>query len=230
MTNFNSSKLKYEFKDFIGIYENAFTSEECKDTIKLFEEYHKTGYTYSRLMENKDILNSKDDVAVNINPSIELDWDTNFISLFHERFYDYIYSIYNIQYPILQKLRKHKSKYIKIQKTSPTQGYHVWHCEYDAVEFCNNRLLSWILYLNDVEEGGETEFLYQSMRIKPKMGTFILFPAHFTHTHRGNPPLSGVKYIATGWIEFLNTPELQGASEFPNLNSKIKINKNINYQ
>ena len=84
-----------------------------------------------------------------------------------------------------------------------------------------DRVLSWILYLNDVEEGGETEFLYQSMRFKPKAGTFILFPAHFTHTHRGNPPLSGVKYIATGWIEFLNTTEPQGASDFPDL-SKMK--------
>ena len=225
---FNPSKLKYDFNEFIGIYENAFTLKECEDTIRLFENYHKAGYTYSRLGENKNILNNKDDVAVNIGPTIELDWDPGFISSFHKRFYDCIYPIYNIQYPVLQQLRKHKSKYIKIQKTSPTQGYHVWHCEHDAIENCNNRILSWILYLNDVEDGGETEFLYQSLRFKPKAGTFIIFPAHFTHTHRGNPPLSGVKYIATGWIEFLNTPEPQGASEFPNLNEVE--NKNLLYQ
>jgi hypothetical protein len=150
---FNPSELKYEFKDFIGIYENAFTLKECENTIRLFESYHKTGYTYSRL---GNILNTKDDVSVNINPSIELDWDLGFISSFHKRFYDYIYPIYNIQYPVLQQLRKHKSKYIKIQKTSPTQGYHIWHCEHDAMESSNDRILSWILYLNDVEEGGET--------------------------------------------------------------------------
>ena len=120
---------------------------------------------------------------------------------------------------------------IKIQKTCPTQGYHVWHCEHDALSDGRDRILAWTLYLNDVEEGGETEFLYQSLRFKPKTGTFILFPAHFTHTHRGNPPLSGVKYIATGWIEFLNTPEPQGASTFPDL-SEIKNeskNNNLNY-
>lgn len=210
--NFNPSKLKYEFKEFIGIYENAFTLKECVDIIKLFEIYHKAGYTYGR-----DNLINYDDVAVNIGPSIELDWNSAFIDSFHKRFYDYIYPIYNIQYPILQSLQKHKSKLIKIQKTSPTQGYHFWHCEHDGLTG-RDRVLAWTLYLNDVEEGGETEFLYQSLRIKAKTGTFALFPAHFTHTHRGNPPLSGVKYIATGWIEFLNTSETQGASEFPDLN------------
>ena len=52
---------------YIGIYENAFTPKECEDTIKLFENYHKAGYTYSRLGENKNILNNKDDVAVVAN-------------------------------------------------------------------------------------------------------------------------------------------------------------------
>jgi len=115
MNNFNPSKFKYDFKEFIGIYENAFTPKECEDTIKLFENYHKVGYTYSRFIESKNILNDKDDVMVDINPSIELDWNPGFISSFHKRFYDYIYSVYNLQYPALQKLRKHRSTYIKIQ-------------------------------------------------------------------------------------------------------------------
>jgi len=66
----------------------------------------------------------------------------------------------------------------------------------------SNRLLTRMVYLNDVEEGGETEFLYQSMRVKPKQGTLVIWPAAFTHTHRGNPPLSNSKYIVTGWTEF----------------------------
>jgi hypothetical protein len=227
---FNPSKLKYQFKDFIGIYENSFTKKECDDVIKLFEIYHKTGYTYSRLRESTSSLSSKDDLSLDIGPSIELDWNPGFINSFHNRFYDYIYPLYNIQYPILHSLKKHKSKYIKIQKTCPTQGYHTWHCESDGTMGADQRVLSWILYLNDVEEGGETEFLYQSLRFKPKMGTFVLFPAYFTHTHRGNPPLNDVKYIATGWIEFLNTPERQGASEYPDLSdNKLKDKKNINY-
>jgi hypothetical protein len=41
------------------------------------------------------------------------------------------------------------------------------------------------------------------MRIAPKMGTLVLFPASFTHTHRGNPPLSGEKYFITSWLQFV---------------------------
>jgi hypothetical protein len=54
-----------------------------------------------------------------------------------------------------------------------------------------------------VEEGGETEFLYLSQRVKPKTGRLVIFPSGYVHTHRGNPPLSGEKYIMTGWIEFM---------------------------
>jgi hypothetical protein len=90
--------------------------------------------------------------------------------------------------------------YMNIQKTSKSQGYHVWHYE-DGTFGNNRRIFATMLYLNDVEEGGETEFLYQSLRIKPEKGKFIIWPAHWTHTHRGNPPLSGEKYITTSWIE-----------------------------
>ena len=61
------------------------------------------------------------------------------------------------------------------------------------------RVLVNMMYLNDVDEGGETEFLYQSMRVQPKKGRVVIWPAGFTHTHRGNPPLAGEKYIATAW-------------------------------
>lgn len=88
---------------------------------------------------------------------------------------------------------------IKIQKTIPGTGYHLWHCEHSAVH--PNRVLAWIIYLNDIEEGGETEFLYQSKRVSPKAGTILIFPASHTHTHRGNPPLKKDKYILTGWID-----------------------------
>ena len=65
-----------------------------------------------------------------------------------------------------------------------------------------SRLLLVMGYLNDVEEGGETEFLYQSKRVESKKGRIVICPSGFTHTHRGNPPLKGNKYMINGWIEF----------------------------
>ena len=86
----------------------------------------------------------------------------------------------------------------KLQKTKPSGGYHLWHHE-QATADSSERVLVWSIYLNDVEEGGETEFLYQSKRIKARKGKILIFPASFTHTHRGNPPLLDDKYILTGW-------------------------------
>ena len=60
-----------------------------------------------------------------------------------------------------------------------------------------------MLYLNDIDEGGETEFLYQHKRVPPKAGTIVIWPTGFSHTHRGNPPLSNTKYIVTGWLNLL---------------------------
>ena len=55
------------------------------------------------------------------------------------------------------------------------------------------------MYFNDINDSGETEFLYQKQKIKPKAGRVVIFPGSFTHLHRGNPPYQ-TKYIATGWI------------------------------
>ena len=88
---------------------------------------------------------------------------------------------------------------ILVQKTEPGEGYHSWHDENGEWKYYM-RSFAWMIYLNDVEEGGETEFLYQKTRFKPKANTGLLWPGGFTHTHRGNPPLSGTKYILTGWI------------------------------
>ena len=56
------------------------------------------------------------------------------------------------------------------------------------------------IYLNDVKEGGETEFLHFSKRVQPKAGRIVIWPAGFPYLHRGNPPLSGEKYILTSWM------------------------------
>jgi len=65
-----------------------------------------------------------------------------------------------------------------------------------------NRFIVISLYLNTIEKGGETEFLDQGLRVEAVKNRFVMFPATYTHVHRGNPPLSGTKYIITGWVEF----------------------------
>ena len=100
-------------------------------------------------------------------------------------------------HPFLKNFQYHSTTCL-LQKTMPTEGYHDWHSESNNIA-CQNRTLVWSVYFNDINDSGETEFLYQKKRIKPKAGRVLIFPGSFTHLHRGNPPYKP-KYIATGWI------------------------------
>ncbi|SFR95846.1 hypothetical protein SAMN05216570_1279 [Dyella sp. OK004] len=94
-------------------------------------------------------------------------------------------------------------------------GYPYWHCELfprDATAQTLHRHLLWTIYLNDGFAEGETEFLYQGRKVTPRAGSLLLAPAAFTHTHRGNRPSGGDKYIATSWVLFQRAEQLYGAS------------------
>lgn len=60
-----------------------------------------------------------------------------------------------------------------------------------------NRMISCVIYLNDVKEGGETEFTMHGVKFKPKRGSVLLFPSNFCYPHKGNMPISNDKYIIT---------------------------------
>lgn len=88
-----------------------------------------------------------------------------------------------------------------IQRTNPDEHYH-WHIDGGSHEFSQRQLVA-IWYLNDVPgPGGETEFLFQDIRIRPEQGKLLLFPPFWTHEHRGVTLQQGVKYIATTWVVF----------------------------
>jgi len=194
------------FDQFIGIFENAATVEDCNKIIKHFDNVQDLNLTVKRTkfeninstLKNNNIyqfINEDDELLMQANKSIL----GNFINNLDEA-----YNLYKKKYDIMDNLEVHKLNIdVKIQKTEPGEGYHVWHCENASVA-TSRRLLLCMMYLNDVEEGGETEFLHQSIRVKPKAGTIVICPAYFTHLHRGNPPLKGNKYMINGWVEFLS--------------------------
>lgn len=109
---------------------------------------------------------------------------------------------YSNQFPVIKsqhmKHGVHFSQF-KLQKTPIGGGFHEWHCE-DIV--LRERFLVWSIYLNDIKEGGETEFLYKNIRIPAKQGCLCLFPSDWTHIHRGNPPISNEKWMLTGWYTY----------------------------
>lgn len=88
-----------------------------------------------------------------------------------------------------------------LQRTQAGEFYH-WHIDGGSHEFSQRQLVA-LWYLNDVPgPGGETEFLYQQLRITPEQGKLLLFPPFWTHEHRSVTLTQGVKYIATTWVVF----------------------------
>ncbi len=88
-----------------------------------------------------------------------------------------------------------------IQRYTPGEHYH-WHIDGGSHEFSQRQLVA-LWYLNDVPgPGGETEFLFQDIKVKPEQGKLVLFPPFWTHEHRAVTLHKGIKYIATTWVVF----------------------------
>ena len=88
-----------------------------------------------------------------------------------------------------------------LQKFNPGFCYSGYHFENPGLPDCITRHLTFMTYLNSIEEAGETEFLYQNLKIKPEKGLTLIWPAQWTHTHRGLVT-EETKYIITGWFDY----------------------------
>lgn len=94
----------------------------------------------------------------------------------------------------------------QIQKYDENEGHYMWHNDYSLIKSTHsifdpsisNRYITFIWYLNDVNEGGETFFM--DGKVKPTTGKLLLFPATWTYLHKGDIPRSNSKYIITGWL------------------------------
>jgi len=188
------SDIKITHNQFIGTYENVLSQENCKNVIELFEEDLKNKIDVSGEHQfSKDKMQRHDFSKIYLSDEL----DNKIVETVNQALEKSI-TLYSDEFWIVRQL-KATSLMIKLQKTPPKGGYHVWHCEQDNIKVAD-RVLSWTIYLNDIPSGeGETEFLWQGLRVQPKAGTVSIFPASFTHTHRGNPVYSCNKYIATGW-------------------------------
>jgi hypothetical protein len=194
----------YEISDFIGIFPNAVSPQTCEKIIEHFEYIKNLGHSTSRKSSEGTRFLDKDNETYFLKAdgnSVVSDLDHYFTQEFVNTFWN-CFESYQKKYGVVEAVGKlgFTGKF-KIQKNQPGEGYHVWHCEDDSPHTMR-RIMTFILYLNDVVEGGETEFIYYPKRVKAQTGRIVLWPAGYTHAHRGNPPLSNTKYIVTGWVEF----------------------------
>ena len=89
----------------------------------------------------------------------------------------------------------------KIQHYEKNKGFFKWHCDAIGAGVWE-RQLSMVIYLNNVEEGGETSFPNQELKMKPIEGDAVFFPPFWTHPHCGEVPKSEDKYIISSFISF----------------------------
>tara|TARA_B100000287_G_scaffold14657_1_gene14789 strand:- start:2651 stop:3235 length:585 start_codon:yes stop_codon:yes gene_type:complete len=192
----------YTIEDFIGVFPNALDSNFCNDLIKHFE-YVKEHTSFIRPRPNDPLKISDNSLIFN-----DFAWTNDTLIGLHDQFNKAFFDatrvcleLYKEKYSILTRPERSGIFDSKVQRTLPGEGFHEWHAE-AMTRFTSPRYLTYQLYLNTIDEGGETEFIYQKRRFKPIQGTLLIWPAAFTHTHRGNQPLSGPKYIVTTWEEF----------------------------
>jgi len=190
--------------DHIAIFDSVLSEEFCDEIIDWWEKVNELVINSPEIQSKQDIMGVRDGRGINgqgnrKDISYFADVDN---APFEERLRGAINECakeYITEYPNLGTEYHLSSRALKIQKTPPHGGYHVWHHEHGYGSL--GRVLVWTVYLNDIPEGeGETEFLYQGLKVNPKKGKVCLFPAAYTHLHRGNPPYSCDKYIATGWF------------------------------
>ena len=186
-------EAKMHTPSFIAEYPNALNDDLCNALIQIANEKVEADPSLNRSepQSSQDIYFRKD-WFIFIDTLLDVSQPINII--LNEKLKEYTDEYMGAFYT-----NRYNSFYQKLQVTPPGGGFHNWHCEHAQIEFCD-RILAWMFYLNDIERGGETEFLHQRCRIKPERGKLVLFPAAFTHSHRGNPPLDKTKYIVTGWF------------------------------
>jgi prolyl 4-hydroxylase len=201
----SASFKETQYPHFIGSWDIE-KETLCKEIINLFEEnkqLQKSGVTIG----GKDLTIKKTtDIRVSPNDlkNIRFKCLNNYIGELHKCFIDY-----QNQWPFIKGLSEniHIGAF-NIQKYLPGDHFAKIHTERFDIQTLH-RAFAWMTYLNDVDDGGATNFSHYDIKIKPKTGQTLIWPADWTHAHSGEILNSGAKYIVTGWMHFPHDKDQQ---------------------
>ena len=190
---------------FIGSW-NIENNDLCKEIINLFEgnvKLQKQGM--SGLKQDVSIKKTTD---IGIKPNDLKDPKFHcvkeYIKELHKCFVDY-----QTQWPFLKAIIKDVDiGAFNLQKYSPGDHFSKIHSERCNLQSLH-RIFAWMIYLNDVDDGGMTSFPHYGIKIKPARGKVIIWPSEWTHAHAGEILNSGEKYIMTGWMHFSNNEVIE---------------------
>jgi hypothetical protein len=198
--------MNKEYIEHIALYKNVYPEGYCQHLISEFGRLESGGAGSNRQQSEDAFKHVKDDyqIGINLGNHTVLDFNgQNAVSLFFDGL-QRCYNDYADKYSVLKNNGNIRATVMKMQRTGPGGGYHVWHGEQGSGAHAS-RVVTYMLYLNTLapQDGAETEFLYQKKRFNPEENTMVVWPAAYTHAHRGNPVLGEThKYIVTGWFYY----------------------------
>jgi prolyl 4-hydroxylase len=175
----------------------------CDELIAYFElnkNKQKKGVTVAG--KNLDDKNSTD---IRITPKdMKLPGNEIFEGYFHNLYS--CYQDYATEWPFLTTFAENlQISSFNLQRYQSGQHFQKLHTERSSLETLH-RVFAWMTYLNDVdqEDGGSTLFSHYDLAIQPRKGLTLIWPAEWTHAHKGNVLKANNKYIITGWMTFPN--------------------------
>ena len=148
-------------------------------------------------------LDTKNSIDLVISPKQILLPENKCFQAYFEHLYSF-YHDYTLQWPFLKVLAKEISiGRFNIQRYQKGQHFQRVHAERSGLTSIH-RLFAWMTYLNDVSihDGGSTIFTHYGLEIQPKKGQTLIWPAEWTHAHKGSVLKASSKYIITGWMHF----------------------------
>jgi len=198
-------------QDTIGIYPKAFSNELCDTLLKMYDTALTTGTTYEGTTGRGVDKTVKDTVDFDLikqskTDPVALSTSKEIYNIFNDCIKKYITSFpHQDQVPGMSNFIE-PTTFASLQVQRYTKGtghYNAWHHEGGTFKM-SRRYFALLVYLNDVEEGGETEMLYTGQKIKPEKGKLLVHPAGFPYIHKVNMPLSNDKSILISWLVFVN--------------------------
>ena len=192
--------LHGDYEDFIGSYSGIFDTEWCQRIMREFDYYQDLGAIYPSQNDYPLTCAHRFDYVIDMSHMTKMRIETEIMAELNGRIWK-CFEEYQSVFGTMKE-RTYYSMSQKVQKTPKGGGYHIWHCENSVANVDGNRAAVWMLYLNDDYQGGETEFLYYKKRVQPERGKLLIWPAGYTHAHRGNMVLEGMKYVVTGWFHY----------------------------
>ena len=146
-------------------------------------------------------MSVKDRIDISIAPN-QLDLPGNEVFKLYINSLFTCYKDYLVQWPFLAKIAQNLEmgsfNLGRYQRGQHFQKMHTERADLGSL----HRVLAWMTYLNDVDEGGETCFSHYGLNIKPRKGLTMIWPAEWTHAHKGAVVAKGNKYIITGWMHY----------------------------